>query len=103
MTHVTCGGFTDPRPATEEIQEICDEVKGQVEERTKKKYEIFRALQYRSQVVEGTNYLIKIHAGGFSYLHVMVFEALPCYGGEKSVTGVQQGHTSQDDLKPFGM
>ncbi|XP_047424814.1 cystatin-A-like [Mugil cephalus] len=101
MTDVYPGGWSETEPATEEIQRICDEVKGQVEERTNTKYGIFRALQYRSQVVEGTNYLIKIHAGGFTYLHVMVFEALPCDGGKKLVTGVQQGHTRQDDLKPF--
>ncbi|XP_047424811.1 cystatin-A-like [Mugil cephalus] len=101
MTDVICGGWSDTKPATEEIQRICDEVKGQVEERTNTKYGIFRALHYRSQVVAGMNYVIKIHAGGFTYLHVMVFEALPCYGGEKSVTGVQQGHTSKYDLKPL--
>ncbi|XP_047424813.1 cystatin-A-like [Mugil cephalus] len=101
MTEVILGGWSETEPATEEIQRICDEVKGQVEERTSTKYGIFRALQYRSQVVKGRNYVIKIHAGGFTYLHVMVFEALPCDGGEKSVTGVQQGHTSQDHLKPF--
>ncbi|XP_047424815.1 cystatin-A-like [Mugil cephalus] len=101
MTDVIPGGWSETEPATKDIQRICDEVKGQVEEITKKKYGIFRALQYRSQVVEGTNYLIKIHAGGFIYLHVMVFEALPCYGGKKSVTGVEEGHTKEDPLVPF--
>ncbi|XP_047424479.1 cystatin-A-like [Mugil cephalus] len=98
MTDFCHEGWSETEPATEEIQRICDEVKGQVEERTNTKYGIFRALQYRSQVVEGMNYLIKIHAGGFIYLHVMVFEA---YGGKLSVIGVEEGHTKEDPLVPF--
>ncbi|XP_047424810.1 cystatin-A5-like [Mugil cephalus] len=101
MTDFICGGFTEPRPATEEIQRICDEVKGQVEEQTKKKYGIFRALHYRSQVVAGTNYLIKVNSGPSSHLHVIVFEALPCHGGQKSVSGLEEGHTKEDPLLPF--
>ncbi|XP_047424708.1 cystatin-A-like [Mugil cephalus] len=100
-TNVTCGGFTEPRPATEEIQKICDEVKGHVEERTNKKYEIFTALEYRSQVVAGTNYLIKVNSGPTSHLHVIVFEALPGDGGQKSVSGLEEGHTKDDPLVPF--
>ncbi|XP_047468133.1 cystatin-A-like [Mugil cephalus] len=101
MTDVIPGGYSETEPATEEIQRICDEVKVQVEEQTKKKYEVFTALHYRSQVVAGTNYLIKVNSGPSSHLHVTVFEALPCHGGQKSVSGVEEGHTKEDPLVPF--
>lgn len=81
-----CGAFTETQDATEEIQKICDQVsfslpsffttstrnslvtfsfihtqvKCQVEEMTKEVYDGMRAVQYRSQVVAGTNYLIKV-------------------------------------------
>uniref|UniRef100_A0A8D0RL41 Cystatin domain-containing protein n=1 Tax=Sus scrofa TaxID=9823 RepID=A0A8D0RL41_PIG len=54
------GGLTEPRPATPEIQEIANKVKPQLEEKTKKTYEKFEAIIYRSQVVAGTNYYIKV-------------------------------------------
>uniref|UniRef100_A0A3B4WK10 Cystatin-B n=1 Tax=Seriola lalandi dorsalis TaxID=1841481 RepID=A0A3B4WK10_SERLL len=69
------GGFTDPMDATEEIQKICDQVSF-IQKNTKKVYEEFRAVKYTSQVVNGTNYLIKVHVGGHIYLHLKVYQSL---------------------------
>ncbi|XP_027131506.1 stefin-C-like, partial [Larimichthys crocea] len=54
------GGWSETKDATEEIQSICDEVKCQVEEKTNKKHGIYKAVKYRSQLVAGMNYLIKV-------------------------------------------
>ncbi|XP_022600106.1 cystatin-B-like [Seriola dumerili] len=88
------GGFTEPMDATEEIQKICDQVKGQVQENTKKIYEELRAVKYTSQIVHGTNYLIKVHVGGCIYLHLKVYKSLPCDGGEVVLISV---HDDKDD------
>ncbi|XP_047468131.1 cystatin-B-like isoform X1 [Mugil cephalus] len=101
MTETICGGWSETEPATEEIQRVCDEVKGHVEEKTNKKYDVFTALQYRRQVVSGMNYLIKVNSGPSSHLHMKVYEALPCDGGQKSVSGVEEGHTKDDPLEPL--
>ncbi|KAH1187430.1 hypothetical protein KIL84_020179, partial [Mauremys mutica] len=53
------GGFTETKPATPEVQKIADQVKPQLEEKDKKPYPVFVAITYKSQVVAGTNYLIK--------------------------------------------
>ncbi|XP_044031691.1 cystatin-A1-like isoform X2 [Siniperca chuatsi] len=95
------GGFTETRNATEEIQKICDQVTCQVEDKTKKKYVEFRAVKYRSQVVAGVNYLVKVNVGGCSYLHLKVFQNLPCYGGEIVLRGVQEDHHEEDPIVPF--
>uniref|UniRef100_A0A3B4XM95 Cystatin-B n=1 Tax=Seriola lalandi dorsalis TaxID=1841481 RepID=A0A3B4XM95_SERLL len=89
------GGFTDPMDATEEIQKICDQ------KNTKKVYEEFRAVKYTSQVVNGTNYLIKVHVGGHIYLHLKVYQTLPCDGGQVVLRGVQEHKTEDDPLVPF--
>uniref|UniRef100_A0A2K6F925 Cystatin domain-containing protein n=1 Tax=Propithecus coquereli TaxID=379532 RepID=A0A2K6F925_PROCO len=54
------GGLTEARPATPEIQEIADKVKPQLEEKTNETYEEFEATEYKSQVVAGTNFYIKV-------------------------------------------
>ncbi|ELK03561.1 Cystatin-B [Pteropus alecto] len=54
-----CGGTSATQPATANIQDITDQVKCQLEEKTKKKYPIFKAVEFKSQVVAGTNYFIK--------------------------------------------
>ncbi|XP_028288401.1 cystatin-A5-like [Parambassis ranga] len=95
MAHI--GGFTDGLDATEETQKICDEVKDQVQERTKKTYEEFRAIQYRKQIVAGANYIIKVYVGGFSYLCVKVYQHLD---GVCEVIDVQD-HKKDDTIIPF--
>ncbi|XP_006922609.1 cystatin-B [Pteropus alecto] len=59
-----CGGTSATQPATANIQDITDQVKCQLEEKTKKKYPIFKAVEFKSQVVAGTNYFIKVGSCG---------------------------------------
>nr|KAF6477364.1 cystatin B [Molossus molossus] len=59
-----CGGCSDTRPATAEVQAITDKVKAQLEEKENKKYSTFKAVEFQTQVVAGTNYFIKV---GVSY------------------------------------
>ena len=54
------GGLSRARSATPEIQEIADKVKSLLEEKTNEKYEVFKAVEYKSQVVAGQNYFIKV-------------------------------------------
>uniref|UniRef100_A0A3B3TZ50 Cystatin domain-containing protein n=1 Tax=Poecilia latipinna TaxID=48699 RepID=A0A3B3TZ50_9TELE len=49
---VTCGGWSETRPANEEMQKIA-------EANTNRKFNEFKAIEYRSQVVGGMKYLIK--------------------------------------------
>ncbi|XP_006794586.1 cystatin-B-like [Neolamprologus brichardi] len=101
MADVICGGWSETKTADEQIQKICDNVKNQVEKETHENYVEFHAVEYRSQVVAGANYLIKVHVGGTSYLHLMVWQRLPCDGGQDALTGVQQHHHKDDPLVPF--
>ncbi|NWQ94442.1 CYTA5 protein, partial [Burhinus bistriatus] len=54
------GGLSEPKPATPEIQHIANEVKQEFERRSKRTYDIFKAIVYKTQVVAGTNYFIKV-------------------------------------------
>uniref|UniRef100_UPI0037E709E1 cystatin-B-like n=1 Tax=Semicossyphus pulcher TaxID=241346 RepID=UPI0037E709E1 len=92
------GAFGETQEASEKIQKICDQVKPQVEEKTGEKYEVFTALQYRSQIVSGLNFLIKVHVGGSSYLHLKVYQNLS--GGIK-LPGVEEEHSKDDPIIPF--
>ncbi|ELK37340.1 PREDICTED: cystatin-B isoform X4 [Myotis davidii] len=71
------GGLTETRPATAEIQAIADKVKPQLEEKESKNYPIFKATKYRSQVVAGINYFIKVQVADDDYVHLRVFQGLP--------------------------
>ncbi|XP_047646964.1 cystatin-A1-like [Phacochoerus africanus] len=95
------GGLTEPRPAGPEIQNFATTVKPQLEGKTKKTYEKFEAIIYRSQVVSGLICYIKVHVGGDSYVHIKVFESLPHQKKPLELSGYQVDKTKDDELKPF--
>ncbi|XP_028608122.1 cystatin-A-like [Grammomys surdaster] len=94
------GGLTEAKPATAEVQEIADQVKAQLEEKTNEKYENFKAVEYKTQVVAGTNYFIKVDVGNDSFIHLKVFKDL---SGEDhfELTGYQTNKTKDDELTYF--
>ncbi|XP_075994105.1 cystatin-B-like [Genypterus blacodes] len=96
-----CGGTRAPEPANKEVQDICDEMKPKVEDRTGKTYNVFKAKIYTSQVVAGTNFFIKVHVGGEDHVHLRVFRALPCYGSAFELHGVLEGMSRDDPIVYF--
>ncbi|XP_031706071.1 cystatin-A-like [Anarrhichthys ocellatus] len=95
------GGWSDTMDATEKIQNICDQVKVRVEEKTHENYREFKAVKYIYQIVKGENYVIKVHVGGEDYDHLNLFQALPCDRGEIVLHDVLQHKTKDDPLIPF--
>ncbi|KAM4788651.1 cystatin-B-like isoform 3-T3 [Cyanocitta cristata] len=57
-----CGGAPAARPATDETQRIAEQVKAQLEEKEGKTFDVFTAVEFKTQVVAGTNYFIKTGA-----------------------------------------
>lgn len=53
------------------------QVKSQLEEKENQKFDVFKAVSFRRQVVAGTNFFIKVHVGEDKYMHLRVFEPLP--------------------------
>ncbi|XP_072473130.1 cystatin-A-like [Notamacropus eugenii] len=100
-TKMMPGGFSDPQPATQDIQEIVCKVKPQFEQMTNETYGCFRAVIYRAQVVAGMNYLVKVHLGNDSYAHLKIFVPLPVINQPPILTAYQIPKTKDDPLIPF--
>ncbi|KAK1885359.1 Cystatin-B [Dissostichus eleginoides] len=97
-----CGGMSDvPTEADEKIQTICDGVKADAEEKACKKYEVFKAKSYTSQVVAGTNYFIKVHVGGEDHVHLCVHVSLPHAGSVTELHDIQPGKSHSDPITFF--
>ncbi|KFV19494.1 Cystatin-A [Tauraco erythrolophus] len=92
------GGLSDTEPATPEVQHIADEVKPQLESKLNKTYDIFRAIQYRSQVVAGMNYYIKVQVADDDYVHLRVYVRLPQENQGPTLEGFETGKTRDDPL-----
>ncbi|XP_032262041.1 cystatin-A [Phoca vitulina] len=95
------GGLTEAKPATPEIQEIVNKVKPQLEEKTNESYQEFEAVEYKTQVVAGINYYIKVRVGDNNYIHMKVFKSLPQPNPTLTLTGYQTDKSKDDEITGF--
>ncbi|NXN45195.1 CPI1 inhibitor, partial [Rhinoptilus africanus] len=95
------GGLSEPEPATPEVQRIANEVKPQFESKENRKYGIFNAIIYRTQLVAGINYFIKVQVSDSEYVHLRVFQSLPHENQGPRLAAYQTGKTRDDPLIYF--
>lgn len=84
-----CGGKGESKIADYDAMEVCNNIKSAVEIMTNLTYQVFKPVLYRTQMVAGINYFIKIEVDDYKYIHIKVFKSLPCYGGEYVVSDLQ--------------
>ncbi|KYO18431.1 cystatin-B [Alligator mississippiensis] len=96
-----CGGLGVAKPATADTQCIVEEVKSQVEEKEGKNFDVFAAVEFKTQVVAGMNYFIKVHVGNDEFLHLRVFKSLPHENKPLSLSSYQKCKTKHDELTYF--
>ncbi|NXM11859.1 CYTA protein, partial [Ploceus nigricollis] len=77
------------------------QVKPQFESQANTNCVEFKAIEYKTQVVAGTMYFIKVQVSNAEYVHVKVFEALPHENQGPSLVGFQTGKTRDDPLTYF--
>lgn len=99
-----CGGVGTTKEATPEVQGIVDQLKDTVTQvvspARKSKLQPFKAVSYKTQVVAGTNYFIKVSIDdGKECLHLRVHKPL----GDKpsQLSSHQEGHSHTSDIAYF--
>ena len=71
------GGPGAMQDADNEIKEIANGMKAHAEKALGETYSEFEAVKYTTQIVNGTNYNIKVKVGGEKYIHIKVHVPLP--------------------------
>ncbi|NXB80329.1 CYTA protein, partial [Donacobius atricapilla] len=77
------------------------QIKPQFESKANMHCAVFRAVEYKTQVVAGTMYFVKVQVHGTEYAHVKVFQCLPHENQGPSLVGFQTGKTRDDPLTYF--
>ncbi|XP_059955683.1 cystatin-B [Mesoplodon densirostris] len=95
-----CGAPTPTQPATADIQAIADQVRSQLEEK-EKKFPMFKAVEFKSQVVAGRVFFIKVQVDEDSFVHIRVFESLPHENKPLVLASYQTNKGRHDELTYF--
>ncbi|XP_004675642.1 PREDICTED: cystatin-B [Condylura cristata] len=77
------------------------QVKAQLEEKENKKFPTFKAVEFKSQLVAGRNYFIKVQVGEEEFVHLRVFQSLPHEDKPLSLSSYQTAKTRHDELSYF--
>ncbi|NP_001090965.1 cystatin-B [Sus scrofa] len=96
-----CGAPSATQPATAEIQAIADKVKSQLEEKVNKTFPVFKAVEFKSQVVAGRNLFIKVQVDDDNFVHLRVFESLPHENKPLTLSSYQTNKSRHDELTYF--
>jgi cystatin-A/B len=97
-TALAVGGTGSVRDATPDVQEICNGIRAEVEQKIGHPFEEFRAEQFRTQLVAGMNYFVKVRVDTNDYVHIRLYSDLSQH---VFLHGVQVGKTLADPLIYF--
>ena len=96
-----CGAPSATMPATAETQEVADQVKSQLESKENQKFDVFKAISFKRQIVAGTNLFIKVDVGGDKCVHLRVFQPLPHENKPLTLSSYQTNKERHDELSYF--
>ena len=92
------GGPGAAQDADADIKEIAKGMKEHAEKALGETYGEFEAVKYTQQIVNGTNYNIKVKVGGEKYIHIKVHVPLPVKNEPNKLLEQSKGHTLADPL-----
>ncbi|KAK7142937.1 hypothetical protein R3I94_012322 [Phoxinus phoxinus] len=92
------GGWRTEAPVTEELKDICLQVKPDIEKEVQTNFHVHIPKSFRLQVVGGINYLVKVYVGEDVCVHAMIFQD---FQKNLTVTGVEYPKTLSERLVPF--
>ena len=96
------GGIGQSKPATSDVQSMINELKAEASSHLGgKNLSPFEAVSYKTQVVAGTNYFVKVLAdGGKEHVHLRVFKPLG-ENAKPKLHSCQAGHSQTSDIEYF--
>jgi cystatin-A/B len=92
------GGYGEVKEATDEIRALCEEIRSDTETKIGKTFGIWEPVCYKTQVVAGTNYRIKIRVSDNEFVHIKVHKPLPNTGNPCEVKEMTEGHNESEEL-----
>ena len=92
------GGPGAAQDANDEIKKIAKDMKEKAEKALGETYGEFEAVKYTKQIVNGTNYNIKVKVGKEKYVHIKVHVPLPAKNAPNQLLEQSKDKTLADPL-----
>jgi len=93
-----CGGTSDAKEMTAEVIEVCHQIRPALEEKLGSPCATFEPKSFKSQVVAGTNFFVKVHVGDEKHVHLRIYRD---FKGNASLHSHQADKTHEDLLEYF--
>mmetsp|Transcript_8395 Transcript_8395/g.16717 ORF Transcript_8395/g.16717 Transcript_8395/m.16717 type:complete len:96 (-) Transcript_8395:2393-2680(-) len=91
------GGFGAAHPVDDEVRAVAHSVKAAAETHAGHAFTTYEPHSYKSQVVAGTNFDIKVNVG-HEFIHIRVYRPLPHTGQPNQLSQYHGGKTETDQL-----
>jgi len=92
------GGTSEVKEMTPEVIEICNQIKAALEEKLGAPCDVFEPKSFKSQVVAGTNYFVKVHVGNEKHVHLRIYKH---FSGTTELHSHQVDKTHEDPIEYF--
>ncbi len=86
------GAFGESQPANDHVRQLVHKHVAEIGQQLGADVSGIEVIDYKTQVVAGTNYLIHAKLGNGQHVDIKVYEKLPCDGSETTVTSVTPHH-----------
>eukprot|EP00928_Gymnodinium_smaydae_P012568 TRINITY_DN14558_c0_g2_i2.p1 TRINITY_DN14558_c0_g2~~TRINITY_DN14558_c0_g2_i2.p1 ORF type:complete len:224 (+),score=53.97 TRINITY_DN14558_c0_g2_i2:74-673(+) len=98
-----CGGTGDENPADDDVRQLIAPLKAEAQQKAQGQgmnaaFSEFEPLSYKTQVVAGMNYFVKVKVGPTSYVHLRIYKH---FSGASRVDGVKVGCTREQPIEYF--
>nr|AYV89043.1 cystatin [Tetranychus truncatus] len=94
-----CGGWSQTKDADDFTHRMVAQVKPELERKLNREFEQLSAVSYKSQIVNGTNYLIKAKASDDEHVHIRVH--VPIRSEEANLVNHKDKVPPSDELEVF--
>jgi len=92
------GGLTDEHPVNEKVEGYARQVKDEAQAKAGSPFTSYTPVSFRSQVVAGTNYFIKVDVGQGQFIVERVYVD---FKGNTSLSSVKTGVGKDDSIEYF--
>merc|ERR1711991_164565 len=95
------GGLSEIKKKDDKVQKMINDLKKDIETKLEKQVSLLEVHSYKTQVVAGVNYFVKVNLGENEYIVVRCFEDLPHNKNSVKLIAIEKNKKESDPIDYF--